>query len=193
MIDKCDTMGGIRFCGRGFGCQSEDPFVLFWCEIHTKGLRAKFPTRPEEDEGRKVPVSKEGGRTKRTEQGNGKSTAVSRREQSTEVGGSRLLGPVGPEAGLTNVRGWISIPGDFVGILLEYTLALAHRLTECQESVTNFSLLALGANPSPCSLVLVSSTLLVVCVVFCVSVKKCEIPLAGDERKHLMIWWPWVV
>ena len=31
--------------------------TLFWRETHTKGLSARFPTRPEEDEGRKVPES----------------------------------------------------------------------------------------------------------------------------------------
>ena len=66
------TIGGIRFCGcgcelvpvRGFLC-------LFWRETHTKGLRARFPTRPEEDEGRQSPKE------------------VNRREQSTEVRGRR--------------------------------------------------------------------------------------------------------
>ena len=61
---------------------------LFWREIHTKGLRARFPMRPEEDEGRKVPES----------------TEVDRREQAKEVGGSRLLGCVDPETGLANMR-----------------------------------------------------------------------------------------
>ena len=28
---------------------------LFWHETHTKSLRVRSPTRPEEDEGRKVP------------------------------------------------------------------------------------------------------------------------------------------
>ena len=37
-----------------------------------------------------------------------------------------------------------------VGISLEYTLAIAHRCTgKPHKSVINFSLLALGANPSP--------------------------------------------
>ena len=63
-----------------------------------------------------------------------------------------------------------------------------HR--KLRQSVTNISLLALGANPSPCLFVLFSCTL---SVVFCVSVKKCEIPLAGDERNYQTIWVDWVV
>ena len=33
-----------------------------------------------------------------------------------------------PEARLANVRGRVSVPSDFVGISLEYTLAIAHRM-----------------------------------------------------------------
>ena len=80
-------------------------FCLFWREIHTKRVRARLPTRPEEDEGRKVPESgEETSRQNRT---------VSKIEQSTDVGGSRqsreerwLLGPVNSEAGLANMRKW---------------------------------------------------------------------------------------
>ena len=46
-------MGGICFCG--CECQSENPFVCFGSKLTTKGLRARSQTRPEEDEGRKVP------------------------------------------------------------------------------------------------------------------------------------------
>ena len=45
-------MLGIRLMGVG-ECQSEIP--LFWRETHTKGLCVKFPTRPEEAKGRKLP------------------------------------------------------------------------------------------------------------------------------------------
>ena len=96
--------------------------------------------------------------------------------QSTEVEGSRqlreerrLLGPVDSVAGLANVRGWVSIPGNFVGISLELTLALAHGFTECQESVKNFALLTLGAEPSPYLFVfLFFHPLGCVCCVLCV-------------------------
>ena len=49
-----------------------------------------------------------------------------------------------------------------------------HR--KLRKSVTIFSLLVLRANPNPCLFILFSSTLSGVYVVFCVSVKKCEIP-----------------
>ena len=152
---------------------------LFWRETHTKGLHARFLTRLEDDEGRKVPEL---------------IRAVSRREKSTEVGGSRqsreerrLREPVDSVARFAHVKGWVSVPGGFVGILLEYTLAIAYKSTKCQESVTNFSLLARDC------LFFFSSTLSVVYVVFCVSIKKCGIPLAGDERNYSTIWWSWVV
>ena len=80
--------------------------------------------------------------------------AVSGREQSTEVGRSRLLGPGDPEAGLANVRGLISIPGGIVGISLD-SLPMDRKL---YKSDTNFSLLALGANTITC-LFFFSSTL----------------------------------
>ena len=35
--------------------QVRESLCLFWRETHTKGLRARSPTRPEEDERRKVP------------------------------------------------------------------------------------------------------------------------------------------
>ena len=37
------------------------------------------------------------------------------------------------------MRGWVSIPLGFVGISLEYTLALAHRCTESQAKVSQTS------------------------------------------------------
>ena len=46
---------------------------LFWRKTHTKGLRARLPTRPEEDEERKVPESAE------------ETSRQNRAEQSTEL------------------------------------------------------------------------------------------------------------
>ena len=51
---NCDAMGSIHFsvCG----CMPvRESLCQFWCETRTKGLHARFPVRPEEDEGRKVP------------------------------------------------------------------------------------------------------------------------------------------
>ena len=55
-------MGGIRFCACG-GVPVRGSLCLFWRETHTKGLCARFPTRPEEDEGMKDPESTEVDRT----------------------------------------------------------------------------------------------------------------------------------
>ena len=67
----------------------------------------------------------------RREQGSRQNKAVGRREQA--------LGPVDLELGLANVRGWVSVPGGFLGISLEYTLALAHRYTESYVKVSQTS------------------------------------------------------
>ena len=81
---------------------------------------------------------KEGPREKRS----GQDREMDRIGQSTEqkkpvdrtgpsAGESRrLLGPVDSDAGLANLRRWVSIPGDFVGISLEYTLADGRRAVQ---------------------------------------------------------------
>ena len=145
---------------------------LFWRKTHTKGLRAIFPTRPKEDERRKVPELRT---EKEAKQRSGDNRAVSR----------RLLGCVVSDAGLANVRRWVSIPGDFVGISLEYTHAIACR---CSESCTKVSqtppFLCLELTQDHDCLSFFSFTFSLVYVVFCMSIKKCEIPLAGDDRNH---------
>ena len=94
----------VAFISVGVGkCQSEDYFVLLqnphkWLVHEISHLTGR---------GRR----KEGPRVKR-------------RSQSSEGGRTagdnrRLLGPVDSEAGLANVRGWVSVPGGFVGISLE--------------------------------------------------------------------------
>ena len=84
---------------------------LFWHETHTKGLCARFPTSLEEDKGRKVPEWREGVIwQKEAEQKSGqKSGEADSRER-------QLLESVDSDVGLTNIRGWVSIPGDFVGV-----------------------------------------------------------------------------
>ena len=52
---------------------------------------------------------------------------------------SEKLGPVDPEAGLANVRGWVRIPGGCVGISLGYTLVIA-RCTEIHRKLSQTSL-----------------------------------------------------
>ena len=65
-----------------------------------------------------------------------------------------------------------------------------HR--KLHKSITNFYLLALGTN-RPCLFVLLFFHLSTVYVMFCVFVKKCEMPLAGNKKNHKTIGWPWVV
>ena len=165
-------MLGIRFCGCGYGWVSVRFLCLFWRETHTKGLRARFPTRPEKNMGRQGLRADQ----KKAVNKRGKSTGKCSR---SEVKNRRLLseelGSVDPEAGLANVsqRSWW-LCGNFARI---------HARDSPQKSVINFSLLALGANPSSWLFVL-CSTLSVVYVVSCVFVKQFEMPLAGDERNH---------
>ena len=100
---ECGTMLGI--CFYGCGC-------LFWRKTLIKGLRVRFPPRKAKSQSR-------------TEETSRQNRAVSRREQE--------LGACGLRAGLANVRGWVSVLDGFVGISLEYALAIAHR---CRESYT---------------------------------------------------------
>ena len=152
---NCDTMGGIRFCGCGYGCQSEDPFVCFSVKSTQRTWARDFHRdRKRAMEGRSQSQEKEtvGRRRQNREVGiQEKSREQTSRQKSGEVDGRerRLLEPVDSDAGLANVGRWVSIPSGFVGIPLEFTLALVLRSTECQESVTDFSLLVIWANPSP--------------------------------------------
>ena len=82
---------------------------------------------------------KEGSRVKRRRQ----NREVKRRKQDRtgqSAGESRrVLGCVDSEAKLANVRGWVSIPGSFEGISLEYMLTLALRCTESYAKVSQTS------------------------------------------------------
>ena len=115
----------------------------------------------------------------------GKAKSQSSQQQSTEEGSQQKSGkaavregrwlseelePVDPEAGLAKARGWVNVPGGCVGISLRYTLAIAHRCTrKSHKSVTNISLLALGANQNPCLFVLLFFLPLgCICCVLCV-------------------------
>ena len=170
---------------------------LFWRETHTKGLRAGFPTRLEEQEERQGPRKKES-RTEqsRTEQGRELNRVVDRTGQSAgewswqksgvaNGHGKATTWTCGPRGRVgqckrMSQRSWWFC-GNFVRIPARDSSQMHRKVCK---NVTNFSLLALRANPSPCLFVLFSSTRSAVYVVFCVSVKKCEIPLAGYERNH---------
>ena len=158
-------MLGIRYSGCGW-LPVRRFLCLFWRETHTKDLRMRSPMRPEEDEGRQGP------------------RAVNRRRQSTEERSQREV-TARQEARTCGLRGRVSqrekmsqryrwLCGNFARIHAHESPQMHRKL---HKSVTNFSLLALGANLSPCLFVLLFSPLSIVYVVSCVFIKKCEIPL----------------
>ena len=121
-----DTMGGIHFsvCG----CQSENHFICFG---------AKPTQRPC---ARDIPRDRMWVKEERSERRQKK--WVSRREQKWSVG-LREQSREG-EGHSRQKSAWL-VP--FVGVSLEYTLALAYRIHKrCQ----GIPLLALGADPSLC-------------------------------------------
>ena len=183
-------MGGIRFCGCGY--QSENPLTVLG-QNHSKDLCARSPTRPEENEGRKVPEKREGGsQQKGAEEDSRQERAVKRRsvkgresgreETSQQKSERRLLGPVDPQ-----VPGWLTQEDESAFVVACGNFARIHAPDSLQmhgelhKSVTDFPLLRLELtqarhcwfffffHPLSCIFVLV---------------KKCEIPLAGDEKNH---------
>ena len=148
---------------------------LFWRKTHTNGLSTRFSTRPEGRFESQQKWTEETIQQKEAEQRSWQNRAVDRSR------GKPTARMCGTRAGLVNVKRWVSFPGGFVGISLEYTLAIAHRiLGKCHKLLPSCA----WSYPSPCLFVLFSPTILVKYVVFCVSVKKCEILLTGDERNH---------
>ena len=126
MSTFCGTGGGIRFCG--WGCQSEHPFVCFSVKPTQKTCARDLPWNQENA-------------VKRREQG--------REETSQQKSERWLLRPVDLQmAGWPTREDKSAFLCSFMGVLLEDTLLLAHRSTECLEIVRDFSLLVLGANPS---------------------------------------------
>ena len=109
----------IRFCEGGCRRVPVRYLCLFWLKTHKKGLHARYPTRPEVNEGRQSPRAEQKERAFNRSQ---LKRAVKRREQELE--------PVDSEDGLANVRGLVSVPGGFVVISLEYMLTIAYRCTE---------------------------------------------------------------
>ena len=137
-------MLGIRFCGCGYE-QVPVSFVCFGTKPTQRAcawdLRDRKKTirrrRPEEDEGRHVPRVNR--RKQWTELASQQERAVDRSLGKPTVTERRLLGPMDPEAGLANVRGWVKVPGGFVGIPLDYTLTIAHRFTESYSKMSQNS------------------------------------------------------
>ena len=183
-------MLGIRFCECGCGSQSGDPFVCFGAKLTQRAcvrdyLRDQKRTREGRSQSSQLNEAVKRRRQNREVDRTGQSTKVVGSWHSREKKG-RLLVSVDSEAGLAIVIGCVSVPSGFVGISLEYTPALAHRCTESYAKVSQTSpFLRLELTQvRVCLFVLFSSTLFVVYIEFCVSVKKCEIPLAGDERNQ---------
>ena len=176
----------VRVIQIPFSVFARNPHKGLICKISHETLRrwgkakSQIKRTEESNQQKKKAVSK-------WEEGSLQESAVNGSRGKLTVRERRLLRPVDPVAGLANVRGWFSIPSGCVGISLEYTLVIAHRSSAYLESVTNFSLLSLGANLSPYLFVLFFFHILIVYVVPCVFVKKCEIPLTGDERNHKTI------
>ena len=155
----CGTMRGIRFCGCGWV-----PVRGFIClsgrKTNRKGLCTRFSTRPEEDEERQG--------LRAVYRSQGKATVRKKLLLNEE------LGPVEPEDGCS----WL-LWGNFREHARD-----RHRSTECEDSVKNLPLQALGASPCPCLFVLLSSTL---SCVLCA----CKAMGKWDERNHKTIEWPW--
>ena len=176
-LGNCDTMGGIRFCGYGF--QSEDPLSVLARNPH-KGLAREI--FHETGRGR----GKEGLRDSRQERAV-KSRSVKRIEQGREETSQqkserRLLRPVDIQ-----MPGWPTREDKSALLVACGSFARVHARVNPQKhrmhkSLTDFSLLALGANPSPWLFVLLFFHPL--SCVFRVLVKECEILLARDEKNH---------
>ena len=157
----CDTMGGIRFCGCVGASQRIPLSVLAW-NPH-KGLACEITYETGRGRGKKGPRK------------NRRNQSIDQGSQQKRAGAMAcgLRGRVGQRERMSQRSSCLC--GNFARIHA-CTSPQTHR--KLRKSVTNFSLLARGANPSLCLFVLFSSTLSVK------SGKKCEIPLARDERNH---------
>ena len=167
-------MDGNRFCG--CGCQSEDSFVCFG----GKGLVREISR----ETGRKR--GKEGPRDSRQEKAV-KRRSVKRWEQGREEISQQkserwLLRPVDRK-----MPGWPTWEDKSAllvacGSFAREDARVSPQKHRMHKSVTDFSLLELGANPSPWLFVLLFFHPL--SCIFCMLVKEYEIPLARDEKKH---------
>ena len=101
---------------------------LFWHETHTKSLCARFPTRPEENEGRQGP------RDTRTEQASRQERAVNRcrRKPTARTSGPRSR--VGQRERMSQHSWWLC--GNFARIHTRHSSPMHRKLCK---SVTNFS------------------------------------------------------
>ena len=163
-------MDSIRFCLCGW---PSGHFCLFRRETHARDLSTISPTRPEVNERRKVPGKTERVSWQRRAEENSlleiavQRRTVGRREQWED--GSR------PDK---TVKGWVSIHSGFVEVLPKYSLTKPANARRVAQKCLPHSFA--WRKPKPLFVrSFFSSTL---SVVFCVSVKKCAMPLVGDEK-----------
>ena len=168
-----DVTRWVAFVSVGAGgCQPGDPFVCFGAKPTKMAcvwdfLRDRKKTR----------------RRHKWELGSRQERAVNRSQGNSTVRKGWLQWPVDAEAGLANVRRWVSISGGFVGISLEYTLSIAHRCTENYAKVSQISPFLRLDQTQVCNcLFFFSSSLSVVYIVFCVFLKNVKYP--WPERRE---------
>ena len=175
-------MLGIRFCV--WGWVPVKFLCLFWRETHTKGLCARFPTRSEEGPmaEQKRAVNK---RRQSTGEGSQQERVVNRswgRTNGQRKVTARNCGPrgcVSQRERMSQHSWWLC--GNFARIHACDSPQMHRSFTKVSQT-SPFLLLEL-TQVRVC-LFFFSSTPSIVYIVFCVFVKKCEIPLSGDERNH---------
>ena len=102
-----------------------ESLCLFWHETHRKDQRARFPARPEVEEGRKVPEKIERANWQRMAEEN------SQQQGAEETGRQNRA-----------VKRWVSIPSGFVEVSRKIHASDSHQmLGELHKSVTNYLLL----------------------------------------------------
>ena len=112
----------------GGKCQSDDSFVFFGTKPAQMACTQNFSqdwkrTRERWPRVKRRRQSRTVGRTEKwTEEGSRQERAVNRSRRKP------IPGCEGPEAGLANKREWVSVPCDCVGISLEYTPPIAHKM-----------------------------------------------------------------
>ena len=171
----------MAFISVGVGMDASQRIPLFWRETPTDGCEISLGT----GRGR----GKEGPRAVKRSEHN---RPVDWREQS---GQQKRAGARPVDSGRVGQRDKMSQPF-FVALWEFRSSTRSCELTEAQNArkVSQTSpFLHLELTQARDCLFFFSSTLSVVYVVGCMSVKKCEIPLAGDKKNHYTIGWPCVV
>ena len=184
----------VVFISVGVGkCQSEDSFVCYVTKPTQRACAWDFPQdrkrtsegKSQGEQNRKKQWRNQGIEQTRTVERTGQSAEQGSRQKRAGARACGLRGRVGQRERMSQYSWWLC--GNFIQI---------HTCDSSQNAikVSKTSLfLHMELTTVYDSLFFFSSPLSVVYVVFCVSVKKCEILLARDERNHQTIRWPWVV